>query len=96
MRADIAIRRHWQLICCAFSFCWWAADYSESLEFNPALHPEMETEIDEKKKSSRTDIPILADGASSDPGLAGALDHAAAILAGLVGQAPASSVASSP
>jgi DDE superfamily endonuclease len=24
VRADRAIRRHWQLVCCAFSFCWWA------------------------------------------------------------------------
>jgi hypothetical protein len=24
VRSDIAIRRHWQLVCCAFSFCWWA------------------------------------------------------------------------
>jgi hypothetical protein len=23
IRSDIAIRRHWQLACCAFSFCWW-------------------------------------------------------------------------
>lgn len=23
VRADKAIRRHWQLVCCAFSFCWW-------------------------------------------------------------------------
>jgi len=23
VRADIAIRRHWQLVCCAFSFCWY-------------------------------------------------------------------------
>src|SRR3712207_4098054 len=22
-RSDLAIRRHWQLVCCAFSFCWW-------------------------------------------------------------------------
>ena len=25
VRADRAIRRHWQLVCCAFSFCWWAS-----------------------------------------------------------------------
>lgn len=25
VRSDRAIRRHWQLVCCAFSFCWWAA-----------------------------------------------------------------------
>jgi hypothetical protein len=24
VRKDRAIRRHWQLVCCAFSFCWWA------------------------------------------------------------------------
>ena len=24
VRSDLAIRRHWQLMCCAFSFCWWA------------------------------------------------------------------------
>jgi hypothetical protein len=25
VRSDRAIRRHWQLVCCAFAFCWWAA-----------------------------------------------------------------------
>lgn len=24
VRTDQAIRRHWALVCCAFSFCWWA------------------------------------------------------------------------
>jgi hypothetical protein len=24
VRSDRALRRHWQLVCCAFSFCWWA------------------------------------------------------------------------
>lgn len=24
VRSDRAIRRHWALVCCAFSFCWWA------------------------------------------------------------------------
>src|SRR5215472_8211014 len=24
VRSDRAIRRHWQLVCCAFSFCWQA------------------------------------------------------------------------
>jgi SRSO17 transposase len=24
VRKDRAIRRHWELVCCAFSFCWWA------------------------------------------------------------------------
>ncbi len=24
VRGDTAIQRHWQLVCCAFVFCWWA------------------------------------------------------------------------
>jgi hypothetical protein len=24
VRQDVAIRRHWELVCCAFAFCWWA------------------------------------------------------------------------
>jgi SRSO17 transposase len=24
VRGDTAIRRHWELVCCAFCFCWWA------------------------------------------------------------------------
>jgi hypothetical protein len=24
VRADPAIQRHWHLVCCAFTFCWWA------------------------------------------------------------------------
>ena len=94
VRADLAIRRHWQLICCAFSFCWWAADYSDSLKLNPALHPTSETEGDPKKISWPV-IPNLADGAPPSPRLARALDHAAAILAGVVSQAPASPIAGS-
>jgi hypothetical protein len=27
VRADLAIRRHWHLVYCAFSFCWWAGAY---------------------------------------------------------------------
>ncbi|MCA1837534.1 MAG: IS701 family transposase, partial [Actinobacteria bacterium] len=32
VRSDLAIRRHWQLVCCAFSFCWWAFSSSDFLE----------------------------------------------------------------
>lgn len=28
VRSDRAIRRHWSLVCCAFSFCWWAEYHS--------------------------------------------------------------------
>src|SRR3954454_14941132 len=29
---SLAIRRHWQLVWCAFSFCWWASSSYEFLE----------------------------------------------------------------
>src|SRR6266480_4349121 len=32
VRSDRAIRRHWQLVCCAFSFCWY--HHSHSLDFS--------------------------------------------------------------
>jgi hypothetical protein len=32
VRADTAIQRHWQLVCCAFSFCWWAWFHAPSEE----------------------------------------------------------------
>jgi hypothetical protein len=32
VRSDRAIRRHWQLVCCAFAFCWWAAGERQSEE----------------------------------------------------------------
>ena len=93
VRADIAIRRHWQLVCCAFSFCWWAADFSGSLALNPTFHPASDPEGDEKKKPSEPVSADLADGAPSGAGLAGALDHATALLAGVVRQAPAAPIA---
>jgi hypothetical protein len=95
VRTDLAIRRHWQLICCAFSFCWWAADDSESLKLNPALDPTSEPEGDPQKKISWPALPNLGDGASPSPRLIRALDHAAAILAGVVSQTPASPIAGS-
>jgi hypothetical protein len=32
VRSDAAIQRHWQLVCCAFTFCWWAWCHAESSE----------------------------------------------------------------
>jgi SRSO17 transposase len=31
VRSDRAIRRHWTLVCCAFTFCWWHASRTQSL-----------------------------------------------------------------
>lgn len=37
VRDDRGIRRHWQLVCCAFSFCWWALDHAPTRPVEPLL-----------------------------------------------------------
>lgn len=99
VRSDLAIRRHWQLVCCAFSFCWWAADGQDGLALDQAdqpAQPELtdETQGKKKRRSRRSPSPSadLARGAAAGAGVAGAVDYAATVLASVVRQAPTSSV----
>ena len=86
VRSDIAIRRHWQLVCCAFSFCWWA--YGSLLTDEPT-QPENDPSAEsaeggEKGKTSG----VLADSAEESKSLAGALCNALALLEGILAAAP--------
>lgn len=82
VRADHAIRRHWTLVCCAFSFCWrsWFA-----------APPSGESAAEERgaAKRRRRCPPVLAAHAPTGPGLAGSLPLPPALLAGVVDQIPA-------
>src|SRR3712207_6345420 len=85
VRSDIAIRRHWELVCCAFSFCWWA--YGRL-----PIDEEAETQNDHRtppegrgKKEARD---ILAGDFEGSKGVVGAVDHALAILEGVLRDAP--------
>ena len=80
VRSDLAMRRHWQLVCCAFSFCWWALSQDIEAIKNPEL-----------KKKPRHTLPVadLAGGAEKDSGLSRTLPHALALLASVVRAAPA-------
>lgn len=40
VRADLAIRRHWELVLCAFSFCWHAWFTREQISESPPDHAE--------------------------------------------------------
>jgi SRSO17 transposase len=107
VRSDQAIRRHWQLVCCAFSFCWYLASHSpeQSMpeaqgpsESPPSLQSSVPAEASgtgEKNQRENRDAAtdVLAGGLASSPGLVGALDHATALLAWLVASAPTSPVA---
>ncbi len=100
VRSDRAIRRHWQLVCCAFSFCWWAylrrAGTSGGEERregglvtgpSPAFPPSGTRPRDQG--GARAAAAIMAASPAAGAGLVGPLDHAVALLAGLVERAPA-------
>ena len=102
VRSDQAIRRHWQLVCCAFSFCWYHVSHPSSSttgETQKPSEPEVLPDSDVPPQAAGTGkknqrgkrqaaTGILADGLTSGTRVAGALDHAAALLARVVRAAP--------
>ena len=56
VRSDRAIRRHWLLVCCAFSFCWYHASHPGS-----SMTAE-EREASETEVPSPTNVPAPAVG----------------------------------
>jgi hypothetical protein len=65
VRSDRAIRRHWALVCCAFSFCWWAASHA-----SPA--PPLTATPASADRSSA--LPVAPDGGAGEkwsPGVTG-------------------------
>src|SRR5579859_316555 len=51
VRSDRAIRRHWQLVCCAFSFCW-QAWFAEEAATADQLEPATQAEVSACSNSS--------------------------------------------
>jgi len=110
VRSDRAIRRHWQLVCCAFSFCWYHHSHSltdqiqlpESSWCQTASPQEQAPETISAigKKNERLRAPaatsLLAPGAARGESLAGTMGHATALLAGLVRTAPSSCASAAP
>lgn len=88
VRSARAIRRHWLLVCCAFSFCWrdWFANTVSPAPVAGATRAEPPTaEVGEKGRASAH----LACDAPAGPRLADALGLPPALLARLVaGPAP--------
>jgi len=104
VRSDRAIRRHWQLVCCAFSFCWYHHSHSS---MHQAWLPEQAgcpmTELQERlpqleqgagkknqRAGARSTSALLAKSEAFGESLAGTLDPAAARLPRLVYTAPTS------
>ncbi len=106
VRSSRAIQRHWILVYCAFTFCWWQAAQSSATDGwvgDPALQPSSQrppTTPPGEKKSRRSLGPsrsrsVVARRAPAGAQLAGAGDHAQALLARLLAVAPAARVARS-
>lgn len=106
VRSDPAIRRHWQLVLCAFSFCWWAcAEQELELGAPPEIVPEDDAQRvvraasgteggGEKERASLCSSTAVAASAEAGKGVAGALHNAHAILEGVHRQGPARRVES--
>jgi DDE superfamily endonuclease len=92
VRSDRAIRRHWQLVCLAFSFCWqaWFADHPAQ----PApAEPAAPAGAARGDSTSRPPQParhgLLAGDPAAGARLADPLGRARALVAGVVQRAPA-------
>jgi hypothetical protein len=107
VRSDRAMRRHWQLVCCAFSFCWYHASHATASTMQEAREPS-KPEVSpqqsvpastpgtgEKNQRGKRDAAtaVLAEGAAGGARMVGALDHAQALLERLVATAPPTSIA---
>jgi hypothetical protein len=98
VRSDRAIRRHWHLVCCAFSFCWWAylrrqatSVADQALETAPAAT--VGPAGGKRTRRGGTPNAVVAGGAAAGTGLVGPVDHALALLARLVERAPTARLA---
>jgi SRSO17 transposase len=101
VRSDLAIRRHWQLVCCAFSFCWWANADLLKEETPPGIVLEEEaaststsSAVERGKKGDRKPASsALARGTKKGEDVAGAVRNALALLEGVLREAPAQGTA---
>lgn len=104
VRSDAAIRRHWQLVFCAFSFCWWACGEELDLGDPPGVVLEAdgeqgdpaasEAEARGEKERASFSPAFVAAGAQAGKGVAGTIRNAHSILEGVHRQGPARRVES--
>jgi DDE superfamily endonuclease len=93
VRSDRAIRRHWTLVACAFSFCWqaWFADHpaQPAPPGSPAAPTAARGATATRHRGRTGRQELLAGGGASGAGLADPLERAATLLAVVVASAPA-------
>jgi hypothetical protein len=87
VRSDVAIRRHWELVCLAFSFCWWAYGRLPTEEEPAESESDPGAESAEGGGKGAQDI-LARDLEGGSKGVARAVDHAMAILESVLRDAP--------
>lgn len=87
VRSDIAIRRHWQLACLAFSFCWWA--YGRLPTEESAERPEDDLPAGQAGRGRNETPSALAGSLEGGEGVAGTVGDAVALLESVLRSAPA-------
>jgi hypothetical protein len=97
VRSDRAIRRHWTLVCCAFSFCWQAFLAEHPARPAPA---DLQAVPTAARGAQPTGHPggtgrrsVVAEGVAGGAGVADPLERAGALLAVVVASAPATAAA---
>jgi hypothetical protein len=101
VRRDHAIRRHWELVFCAFSFCWWAYTQEErERAFTGPPPPDIKNVPQSEAGGKRTqrrgggDSSVMASGSTASTRMAGPVGNAVALLEGVVEGAPTATTAS--
>ena len=87
VRSDLAIRRHWQLVCLAFAFCWWA--YGRLPTEEPTETEDAPASGPAGRGEKEAEGMLLAEGLEGGKGVVGALRNASAILESVLRHAPA-------
>jgi SRSO17 transposase len=97
VRSDRAIRRHWALVCCAFSFCWQAflaeqpaRPAAPNAQAAPAA-TRGATPGGHRRRTGRSSV--VAEGVAGGAGVATSLERAGALLAVVVASATAPAAA---
>jgi SRSO17 transposase len=86
IRSDVAIRRHWELVCLAFSFCWWA--YGRLPIEEPEDTEKKALPTDSAGREKKAHPSVLAADIEGGKGMVGAVDFAEAVLEGVLRGAP--------
>jgi hypothetical protein len=97
VRSDRAIRRHWALVCCGFSFCWQALLAEDPAQLAPPdpqaapLAARGAQPTGHRRRIRHREL--MAGGAAGGAGLADPLERAGALLAVVVASAAAPAAA---